>query len=233
MHKIILAAIVSTAITGTAFAQEADFAAKMREVNAATPQPHPRALQADSLKSARAYATQKGRCVPTSLKLGKPTPVTADRGAIQGVLAGELKNMWLVYGQPAGCADSVKTRFVVMQTADGTLYSRVLNQGDSLTTPALMRDTAQTAVAAAAVAIQKADPNCKLKGIDLDSSKVGTQSRDLSPDFYGARYKGSWSEIWTFSDCGIRAAVPVYFTADGSGGAYTSAKPNEVTVTRR
>jgi hypothetical protein len=73
-----------------------------------------------------------------------------------------------------------------------------------------------------------AKPDCtESKDLDMVGARVISKSADLSPDWHGSRYAGSWTEGWTFSACGRRAEVPVTFTADGQGGANWNVRANE------
>jgi hypothetical protein len=151
--------------------------------------------------------------------------------AIQDIQAGKLKNLWLAYGKAVGCADASKTRFIVIQTPDGAVRARVVNKGESIASPSLMRDTSMNAALVAWNAVRAVDPTCAGRDMAMVSTKVSSKSSDLSPDFYSARYQGSWEETWMFSVCGRIAAVPVSFKADGTGGAYTGVNQKGVIIT--
>ncbi len=77
MKKIIYAVSIFATLGRAANAQDATYAAKMREVNAAAPLPDQHDVEADALKTLQAIATQKSQCVPTGVRMEKPTPATA------------------------------------------------------------------------------------------------------------------------------------------------------------
>lgn len=232
MRKTILIVGLSVALVSAVNAQDETFASKMREVNAAVPIPDQLAVEADALATLQAIAKQKSQCVPTGLRMERPTPATADRMAIQSIQAGKLKNLWLAYGNAIGCPDASKIRFIVLQLPDGSVRARVVNQGESIASPSLMRDTSAGAALAAWNAVKGVDSTCDGRDLDMTNTKVSLKSADLSPDFYSARYRGSWEEVWTFSVCGRQAAVPVSFKADGTGGAYTNVSQKAVSLTK-
>jgi hypothetical protein len=231
MKKMICAVGIWALPASAANSQDASFAAKMQEVNASAPLPDQHAVEADALKTIQAIATQKSQCVPTGIRMEKPTAATADRLAIRDIQAGKLKNLWLAYGKAVGCSDTSKTRFIILQTPDGSVRARVVNKGESFASPSLMRDTSMSAALVAWNTVRVVDPTCAGRDMAMASTKVTSKSADLSADFYSARYQGSWEEIWTFSVCGRMAAVPVSFKADGTGGAYTNVDQKGATLT--
>lgn len=228
MMRWLYAFAAGVAVTTSAHAQEKSFESQMRTVNASVDIPTQQAIDADALKTLKAIAQQKSLCIPTGVKMEKPTPATAVRIAVQGIQSGQLKNAWMAYGRAQGCAVAPRTRFVILLMANDEVRVRQVNHGDSIASMSLMRDTSAGAAVAALMAIKAIKPECDGKDMDMRETRVISRSTDLSPDFYGARYQGSWEEGWTFETCGQRAEVPVTFTADGSGGAYSKVKSAEV-----
>jgi hypothetical protein len=112
--------------------------------------------------------------------------------------------------------------------ADSTLMVRAVNKGETLANPTLMRDSSSAAAMAAVLAVRKVKPDCaRPEDIGMENARVVSRSADLSPDWHGARYAGTWKESWTFRACGRRAEVPLSFTADGQGGAYWTVHSTE------
>lgn len=224
MRAIFLAAAAAATWAGAmapAGAQDDAFVAKMRAVNANVAIPDQREIAADALSTLKAIAARESQCAPTAVRMEKPTPASADPMAMQSIDAGKIKNAWLAYGVPIGCAKAPKTRFFILQTPDDKILARVVNNGESIASPALMRDTSMNAALAAYASVKAIDPACDGEGMAMVETRISSKSDNLSPDFYGVRFKGSWEEVWTFGVCGRLVAVPVSFQADGSGGAYT------------
>lgn len=209
-------------------AQDDGFATLMRDVNAKVAIPSKEAIKADALLTLQAIAREDSQCVPTGVELEKPTPATAARIAVQGIQSGQLKNLWMVHGRATGCPSAANIRFAVLLMANDEVRVRQVNEGESLASMSLMRDTSASAAVTALSAIQAVERSCTSQGMQMLGTRIISRSADLSPDFYGVRYKGSWVEGWTFKVCGRRAEVPVYFTADGEGGAFTNIKSTEV-----
>lgn len=211
---------VAGALAAPAAAQDAGFTRFVEEANAAVPPPADAELAPAALDILKRFATAKKGCVPTGIAMEPARSATAARFASDLIQAGQLRNAWTAYGRPQGCPSPAPTRFLVLRMTDGSLLVRVVNVGETLANPSLMRDTSYIAATAAVAAIQKARPDCTdHKDIDMAGTRIISKSRDLSPDWHGARYAGSWTEGWSFTVCGRRAEVPITFTADGQGGA--------------
>lgn len=116
---------------------------------------------------------------------------------------------------------------MVVRLADNSLRALLVNPGESLANPTLMRDASASVALAAVNAAQRAQPSCDGADIDLASARVVSRSADLSPDSNGAFFAGSWQEVWTFSMCGRRVEVPITFTADGQSGANFEVRATE------
>ncbi len=220
MKAGVVATGVFALVTGAAQAQDATFAAKMRDVNASVPVPDAQTIRSGALAALDRIASQTGACAPTGVTMEAATPATSDRLLVQGIDAGHVKNAWLAYGTPVGCPDATRSRFLILHMPDETIRTTVFNPGDTLASPSLLRDASTGARLAAWVAVKAVDPARDGNDVPMLGSRVTARSADLSPDFFGSRYKGNWGEIWTFKVCGRVADVPVTFTTDGQGGAY-------------
>lgn len=232
MRQYIVLMALSAGLAQGAHAQDATFAAAMQATNSKAPPPSEAAVRTAALALLQANAKEASSCVPTGVETEAPTPATADRAVMSGIMSGELRNVWLAYGKASGCPGAERQRFMIVGTADGGLVVRPWSRGESMVWPTLMHDTSAGAGIVALNAIKAVDPACDGNGMEMIGSKIGAKSADLSPDFYGVRYKGSWEEIWTFRVCNRQAEVPIQFKADGTGGAYTGARQSGVKVSK-
>lgn len=211
---------VAAALSAPAAAQDAQFTRFVEQTNEAVPPPDAAELTAAALDILKGVAAAKKRCVPTAVAMEPAQSATAVRFATELINGGQIRNAWTAYGMPQGCPSPARTRFLVLRMTDGSLLVRVVNVGETLANPSLMRDSSFVVAVAAIDAIRKAKPDCTdPKDVDMAGTRVISKSRDLSPDWHGARYAGSWTEGWSFTACGRRAEVPITFTADGEGGA--------------
>lgn len=235
MRRRRLAAKAATAALllagGPVRAQEAGYAAQMKAINAAVPPPAPAAIAA-AAREAIGKASA-GRCAPGEVRTkGAPAPATADRFVTLAADRGTVRNGWTVTAMPLGCADARPMRLFVLALADGQTIAPVLNTGTSLAWPTLLRDIAVGAVTAA-VRVLRAN-TCDARDLDpVVDARVTARGGDLGPDFYGVRYRGGWSETWTFRACGRAAEVPIAFRADGTGGASYSVSGEAVRLVAR
>jgi hypothetical protein len=220
-------AFIAAALASPAAAQDAEFARFVERTTAAVPPPPVSEVAAGALDVLKAIAAEKKACVPTAVAVEPPRSATAVRLAVELIGAGKIKNAWTAYGRAQGCPAAAPTRFIALRMADGSLVVRVVNVGETIANPSLMRDSSFVVAFGALTAIRAAKPDCDGKDLDMVSTRVISTSADLSPDWHGARYAGSWKEGWTFSACGRRAEVPITFTADGQSGASWNAHATE------
>jgi hypothetical protein len=223
-------ALFATALAAPALAQDPEFARVVTAIDAAAPAPSASETSAAALDILKAIAKEKGGCSPTSVTADAPAAATSTALATQMIGARQIKNAWTVYVTAQGCPAKAAApiRFLLLRMPSGELLARVVNVGESLAAPSMMRDSSFIVAVAALAAIQKAHADCKgMEGMEMESSRVVSRSPDLGPDFYGSRYAGSWKEAWTFSVCGHRAEVPITFTTDGQGGASWAAHEAE------
>lgn len=203
---------------------------KLNELNAKAPQPPLADLERTVAATAKAYGEANKVCVPASIKLGDVAPITGAKGILQGVMTGQLRNAWTVYANHAGCTGFDSIRYIVLQKPDGSLQSAIVNEGRTFANPSIMRDTSMLAAMAALQKGRSLDSTCTGETMKMGQTRVTAQSKDLGPEIYGARYAGSWSEVWQFKTCGRTFDVPIDFTPDGDGGAYTNVKSDAVAV---
>lgn len=215
--------LLAAALPATAKAQDAEYTRFVERANAAAPTPSGEDLAAGALGASKGHATRLSTCVPTAVAMEAPRSATADRGVSDLIRAGKIKNAWTVYGRPQGCKSAPSTRFLALRMADGKLVVNVVNVGETLANPSLMVDTLRSA----ATVMGRVFPDCKEAAIAFEGTRVTARSADLSTDWHGARYAGTWREAWTFRTCGRRAEVPITFTADGQSGAYFSIAASE------
>jgi hypothetical protein len=164
------------------------------------------------------------------VKLSGVAPITGARGIMAAVMAGKLRNAWIVYADHVGCAGNNPVRYMIMQPADGMLRAVRVNEGRTFANPVLMRDTGTAAALAALQKSKATNANCGGETMKMGPTRVTSQSADLGPEIYGVRYVGKWTEIWQFETCGLKVDVPVEFTPDGDGGAYTNVVSDQAVV---
>lgn len=229
MLKTALCFAATVALAAPAAAQEPAFATALAEIDKAAPAPSPADMAPPALETLRALAAQEKSCVPTGVVMDRAASASASRTIATLIGGKKIVNGWTAYGRPQGCPARFPTRFMVLRLPDGKLIARVVNVGESLTAPDLMRESSFAVAVAAMAAIQKAHPDCKgMEGLQMAETRVSSRSADLGPDFHGQRYRGSWEEVWIFSQCGHRAEVPVTFVTDGQGGAQWTADQRRV-----
>jgi hypothetical protein len=193
---------------------------------------HPTLSETDAQKAVldkfREISLSKGECVPTGVKIEAPIAITGDPFFFGMVLSGNVKNVWRVYAVFEGCGSNSVQRFAVLDAADNNRVAVFVNQGRSITSLKIMQDTAPMAGIQAAVGARKRQPECNGTDMELISTQVVNEGEGLGPEVYGTRYTGSWTESWRFKTCGMSFDVPILFTADGDGGAYTNIKGDAV-----
>jgi hypothetical protein len=219
MRRTALAILFALALLpAAARAQSADYRRFLDETEAAAPPPALAALRPLALETLRGNARAEGRCVPTALVLERLESATAVRVITEGVRAGELRNGWTLYGRAAGCPAPFLGHFLALRMADNSLRVVIVNEGETLANPSLMRDMAHLAAAAATSVVRRANPRCDGADLRMGPTRIVDRSR-LGAYAHGAYFSGSWREAWTFTICGRRVEIPVAFTADANGGA--------------
>jgi len=205
-------------IPAAAPAQNVDYRRFLERTNAAAPAPSLQALRAQALDMLRGNARIERRCAPTAVTLERLESATAVRVVTEGVRSGELKNGWTMYGRALGCPQPYLAHFMVLRLADDSLRVALVNEGDTLANPSLMRDMGHLAALAATNLVRRTDPRCEGSDLRMGTTRIVDRSR-LGTYSHGAYFSGSWSEAWTFLVCGRRVEIPVTFTADANGGA--------------
>lgn len=203
---------------------------KLQQMDAQAPQPPVEQLKSSILSAAQAYAGAKDLCVPSDITMGEVAPITGAGVILQAVMSGRLRNGWTAYATLNGCPGETLFRYMMLQKTDGSLVSAFVNEGKTYANPTIMRDTSPQAALAALQKAKNLDSSCTGEPMEMGATRIVAQSDDLGPEIFGVRYVGSWSEIWQFKTCGRIFEVPIEFTPDGDGGAYTNIKADEVAV---
>ncbi len=198
----------------------------LKAYNDINPSPSSAIVIGEIMKSAIEVQKNKGGCLPSSTVVDTVTPTTAARFVTEGVGARQIRNAWTVIVRHPNCGSDVVRYAVVKQFGDG-YYAFRINRGQSNANESLIGDTLPKAALVAALILKRAGTDCRTSDVMLGVTRVTEESADLGPDFYGARYKGSWREIWPIMTCGRTVEISVRFEADGEGGAYTNVKEDE------
>jgi hypothetical protein len=206
-------------------AQQPEYARFVEEANRAAPPPSAAEISPIALETLQTRHRELGRCVPTGLSLGEPRPITATRHISEMIRRGEVRNAWTVYARLEGCEERRPLHLVVVRPADGPLLVAPLVYGEAIANPTVVLDVRDPAGMAAAAMARQLVPGCA--AVTLEGFRSVSQSADLSPDFYGVRYRGSWREAWSFTACGRRIELPITFTADGQSGTSYSIHASE------
>lgn len=209
---------------GTALAQHPLVLQRLTEVNTAAPPPTQQTISAEIVKAAGVLYPTKPGCAAAGLTLEKLMPATAERSVFTGAMHGQIRNGWTVVARHPAC-DEAPVRYMIVQDASGELRTFRVNRGQSYAHESLIADTWPLARLAAEAALTRTNIACKEpEKAKLGVTRVSGEESDLGPDVLGVRYKGSWTEIWPVAICGEILEVPIRFTADGDGGAYTNIK---------
>jgi hypothetical protein len=219
MRLGIAAVLVLGLVPVSLAAQDAAMVARFRAINDRVPAPKAAAIATEAMTLLAAMARDgQVKCAPDAVTIDAIAPATATRLVIDGINAAQLQNGWTARARLLGCPEAPRSRLIVLRMADDSLLVRVVNRGDTLTTASQMRDASAGAAMAAVAAIRKSTPGCEGNGLAMGPTRVASQGADLGRDVFGARYVGSWREVWRFSACGVEADVPIGFKADGRGG---------------
>jgi hypothetical protein len=224
MHREFKAVLtLAFLLTGApALAQNAQVLERLKAADAAAPAPARAELTAKIVEAAAKRAAAGKGCAPSAIRIDRVDPLTGAGGIFAAVVQGQMRNAWSVMAFEQGCSDPDPMRYIVLQRPDASLVVAPVNRGYAIANPTIMRDTSANAGLVAFRTVQAADAGCKGDGMDMERTRIDRQDPGLGPDVYGVRYTGGWREIWTFGVCGRRVEVPVTFTADGDGGAYSN-----------
>jgi hypothetical protein len=118
-----------------------------------------------------------------------------------------------------GCGTSRLLNALTEVAPDGSLETRALLPGTTITDPELQRDS----VKYAAAGMGDMPPGCDEGGV-IDTKFIGVDGapRGVLP-VPGASTR-PWSELWTLQACGKRAEVTMHFRPDATGTAIHAAK---------
>lgn len=218
--------LVAAALLG----QDAQYAEFVERTNTSVPPPSVEAMTPVALETLQALKRQDGGCVPTALAMEPARTAIATFVITQAVASGQIKNGWTAYGRGEGCPGSPPVRFMVLRLPDDQLRAVVVSEGETLANPSLMRDASAPAAMVALQTVRTADAACDGSDMRMGPTRVAERGADLGPEYHGAFYAGSWSEVWTFVVCGRTVEIPVVFTADGNGGAHFNIRSTEVRI---
>lgn len=207
-------------LVSTVHAQHPLILQKLKEWNAAAPQPSTEVLLAEVKGAVQRIYPENGRCLAQGITVVAVEPATAERYVFNEVAWRRLKNAWTVVVRHEGC-DKASVRYMVIQGIDGRMNTIRVNRGVSYAHDSLIGDTLPMVMIAADTNFSQAGVTC---GGDakarLGVIRIEKEELDLKPAVSGVRYSGSWLEIWPIEKCDYVIEIPVSFTADGDGGAY-------------
>jgi hypothetical protein len=227
MRKMIFGLL---ALATSAAAQDPAYRRFLEQTNAAAPAPPLEAIRPEALAILQGAMRAQRRCVPGALALERLASATAMRAVTLSVRSGEVRNGWTVYGRATSCGAPLLFRFLVLRLPDNALRVLIVNEGESLANPSLMRDTSTAAVQATLAVLRRTMPSCNGQDVQLGPSRVVSRGAGLGPNVYGAFFRGTWREAWTFRMCGRRVEMPIDFTADAEGGADYSVHGSEARI---
>ncbi|MGB3721703.1 MAG: hypothetical protein WA979_02650, partial [Pacificimonas sp.] len=154
-------------------------------------------------------------------------PATADRLVTNGILDDAFAGAWTYYAE-TDCPNASVLRFLYVLEKDGDHIMLVVNRGNTITTPSMMRETSAE-VGADVYAVAKArQPGCEVEAVRMNGARVAATDGALGPMVAGTRFSGGWSEIWSFRACQQDVEATVRFDADGKGG--TAARVTNIDV---
>lgn len=220
-HRLLVGTCFFMAWTTAAAGQHPIILEKLKEWDAAAPQPSQDQFLAQIKYAEAQIYPDSARCQGTSGQIAEVKPATADRYIFNGVVNGTVRNGWFSIVNHPEC-DEAAVRYLTTQSADGSLRTVRVNRGLSYAHDSLIADTLPLAAIQAAATLKRAGIECDFQSeVRLGVVRVANEDAGLGPDQYGVRYQGSWSEAWPVSICDRTVEVLVRFKADGDGGAYT------------
>ena len=132
---------------------------------------------------------------------------------IQSNTAGRaVAGAWKETIQEAGCGTTRLLNVLTTVQPDGTLQTKPLLPGTTITDPQLQQDSVQYAAAG----MGEMPPGCEQGGVlntrfvGLDGRPAGTLPTPGSPPL-------PWTEVWTLVACSKQADVTMHFTPDATG----------------
>ena len=175
-------------------------------------------LETEALLRARWSATtQVCAKPPERLRLYGRQPATADRLVTNGILDGAFTGAWTFYAE-IDCPETPVLRYMYIREADGGHIMLVVNRGETIATPSMMRETSAIAGAEAYDLARARQPGCEVKSVGMRTVRIDDTDGMLGPAIAGTRFSGGWSEVWRFRACDQDVDVTVRFDTDGKGG---------------
>ncbi len=189
-----------------------------RAAEAAALAPDLSALQSEALLRAQwSVTTRECPASVSAMRLYGLQPATADRLVTAGILDDAFAGAWTFYGE-TDCPNARILRFMYVLEKSGEHIMLVVNRGNTITTPSMMRETSAE-VGADVYAMAKArQPGCDIESVRMNGARVEATDRALGPMVAGTRFTGGWSEIWSFRACQQDVEARVRFDTDGKGG---------------
>lgn len=176
-------------------------------------------LREEALLRARwSKTTEVCAAPPESIRLYGLQPAHADRLVAYGILDDAFQGGWTFYGE-TDCEETPVLRFLYIAESSGDHLLLVVNRGEVISTPSMMRETSAVAGADAYEAARALDPDCGIETVGMRQTSVIAADPQLSAPVAGARFGGGWSELWRFTACARGVDVTVRFEADGKGGS--------------
>jgi hypothetical protein len=126
---------------------------------------------------------------------------------------------WKESIQETGCGTVRLLNALTEVRPDGSLETRALLPGTTITDPELQRDSVQYAAAA----MGEMPPGCDV-GFVVDTKFIGVDGAPPGALPVPGAPVRPWSERWTLQACGKRAEVRMHFTPDATGTAIHAAK---------
>ena len=155
---------------------------------------------------------------PQSMRLYGLQPAHADKLVAESILAGTVEGGWTFYAE-TGCPQTPVLRFLYLAETDGQHLLLVVNRGEVISTPSMMRETSAIAGADAFEAAQARVPACDISTVGMRQTRIIDADPSLGPPVAGTRFAGGWTEGWRFTACGLPVDVTVRFDTDGKGGS--------------
>ncbi|HKR25324.1 MAG TPA: hypothetical protein VJS15_08705, partial [Allosphingosinicella sp.] len=152
--------------------QDASYVQFVERTNAAVPPPPAAAVRAEALATLQGNARAEGRCVPTGIEMRPLETAAAVRAVAEGVRDGQVRNGWTAYGNATGCPAPHLGRFFVLRLADDSLRVFIVNEGETLANPSLMRDTGALAASAATAVVRRANPSCDGRDMRMGPTRI-------------------------------------------------------------
>ncbi|MBZ6379312.1 hypothetical protein B5C34_08425 [Pacificimonas flava] len=185
-------------------------------------------LRSEALLRARWSKTMEACAAPPNItRLYGLQPAHADRTVANGILDDAFHGGWTFYAE-TDCAETPVVRYLYIAEKSGDHVMLVVNRGEVISTPSMMRETSALAGAEAYEAAKRLDPDCGVESVGMRQTSVLEADPALGPAVAGARFSGGWRELWDFTACARDMAVTVRFDTDGKGG--TTARIEDVSL---